>query len=513
MDFLKPTIFKAIQFVPIIVLLMTVAVVSAQETLILATPVNGSVGAGESQAWTFNARTGEVLSFIVQAASESLDPVLTLSSSSDGVTLIRNDDYDYPASSDALLEAIMIPRTGTYTATVSAFGSTTGDYTLTMLPGYAQISGSENFNGANGWQTADDSALQTETLDGQLVLAMTGIGSEGVARDSSLEELADYYAQVRVTSVRGSVGWQVGMTLRQQNQENYYAVLVNSDGLWRFVVRTSQGETVLRDWGPHPAIGIGATSFTLGALVTGANFEFFYDGQYIGQVIDSTFSLGGQTGLFVGTGEVLDAEVRAQFDDLLFTTPFQTSSGGVFPQQLVGGSPQATVQELQRRRLIPTRGDMALTAGESFGQSVRPGVSRFPLGRGLTFGSFAYGATIDIQASSTGLAGCGLVFHNVNDNEYSIAYLDQTGGYGLSRRVNDEFQPGIFGQNPALSADAHDLLVIANGDILYYYIDGQHVGTLDTPVLEGSIGNAVVNFDPIDTTCQFTETWLWRWEG
>jgi hypothetical protein len=301
--------------------------------------------------------------------------------------------------------------------------------------------------------------------------------------------------------------------VRQQNPDNYYYVLVNNDGLWRFMLRTSDAETVLRDWTAHPAIVAGETTFTLGVLVNGASFEFYYDGLYIGQVTDTTLDTAGQTGLIVGTDEALDADVSAQFDDLLLTTPLQTESGNVFPQQLMGGSGQATVQELQRRRLIPAQGDMALMVDESFGQAVSPGVSRFPLGRGLTFTHFAYAATITIQPASTGTTGCGLVFRDVGDTDYTVAYIDQTGGYGLSQRIDDAFQAGVYGQNAAIGEGSHILLVIASDDILYYYIDGLHVGSLDIPSLEGSIGNAVVNFDPIDTNCQFNNTWLWRWDS
>jgi hypothetical protein len=512
MDFLNLTHKLRLIPITIIVLLMSISTASAQDTLTFATPVNGSLNAGESQSWTFNARDGEVLSFIVQAANESLDPILTISSS-DGTTLISNDDYDYPASKNALIEAITLPRTGNYTAVVSAFGTTSGDYTLTMLPGYAEVAGSENFNGDNSWQTADDSTLDTTTIDGQLALTLAGIGSEGIASNADLSASQDYFAQIRVTNVTSIGGWRVGLTVRQRASDNYYYAMVNSDGLWRFMLRTSEGETVLRDWTSHPALVAGETAFTLGVLVNGTTFEFYYNGLYVGQVIDTAISAAGQMGVIIGTDEALDAEVNAQFDDLLMTTPLETSIGSVFPQQLIGGSGQATVQELQRRRLIPSQGDMALMVGESFGQAARPGVNRFPLGRGLTFTNFAYAATVDILPASAGMTGCGLVFRDINDTDYTIAYIDQTGGYGLSQRVDDLFQEGIFGQSTSIGEGSHRLLVIANGDILYYYIDGLHVGTLEMPSLEGSIGNAVVNFDPIDTTCQFNDTWLWRWEN
>lgn len=499
-----------------VVVLLAVLLVGRQaqaqetETLQLAVPVNGSLSAGGEQTWAFNARDGQMLSFVVTPTTDALDPVLTIRSS-DGVTLISNDDYDYPTSRAALLEGISLPRTGTYTATVSAYGQTAGDYTLTMLPGYAQIAASENFNAASAWARGDSSPLEVLTVDGRLTLALAGIGVQGLALDAQQSSMQDYYAQVNVSEVSGDNGWQVGISVRQQNADEYYAAFVNSDGLWRFVTRAAQSEGVLRDWSSHPAIVAGETAFSLGVLANGASFEFYYNGQYIGQVTDARSSGAGRTGLLVGTAQLLDASVRAQFDNLLITVPYQGSAGGVFPQALTLGSPTASVQELQRRRLIPSLGEMALVVDESFGQSVRAGVSRFPLGRGLTFSNFAYGATVEIQTQAAGAAGCGLLLRAASDTEYIVAYVDQTGGYGLSPRVNDVFQPGLFGEGLAADGAVYELLVIANDDVLHYYINGQHVGRLNAAALEGGIGIAVVNFEPLDTTCQFRDMWLWQW--
>ena len=55
----------------------------AQDTTTL-TPfqtVEGSLNAGETETWTINALEGQVLSFYVEALSDDLDPMLTLSTS------------------------------------------------------------------------------------------------------------------------------------------------------------------------------------------------------------------------------------------------------------------------------------------------------------------------------------------------------------------------------------------------------------------------------------------------
>lgn len=154
---------------------------------------------------------------------------------------------------------------------------------------------------------------------------------------------------------------------------------------------------------------------------------------------------------------------------------------------------------------------MALTVNESFVESRRPGVERLMLGRGVTYQNFAIGATVSWQAAE-GITGCGLVVRGVDDTHFTLAYLDQNGGYGLSQRTDDAFAPGIFGESPQFAAGTHHLLLIARGNIMYYYVDGLYKGTLENTAVEGTIGEAVVNFEPISTSCTFTDTWLWRWD-
>ena len=133
------------------------------------------------------------------------------------------------------------------------------------------------------------------------------------------------------------------------------------------------------------------------------------------------------------------------------------------------------------------------------------------LGRGVTYQNFAIGATVAWQAAA-GTTGCGLILRATDDSRYTLAYIDQMGGYGLSQRTDDSFAPGIFGETANFEAGSHHLLVIARRDILYYYVDGQYKGTLENSAIDGMIGEAVVNFEPISTSCTFTETWLWRWD-
>ena len=169
---------------------------------------------------------------------------------------------------------------------------------------------------------------------------------------------------------------------------------------------------------------------------------------------------------------------------------------------------------LKRQGMVGANGVMALTLNESFVQFARPGINRVMLGGGATYTNFALGTTVDLQAGfPQSVAGCGLVFRFANETDYTLAFIDQSGGYGVSRRNGDTFAPGLYGENSAFAGGGrHHLLLIADGDTLYYYVDRQLVGSLENDPHQGQVGIAVVNFEGVTTSCNYSGFWLWRWE-
>ena len=128
------------------------------------------------------------------------------------------------------------------------------------------------------------------------------------------------------------------------------------------------------------------------------------------------------------------------------------------------------------------------------------------------FRNFALGTTFTWEISTPDLpAGCGLLLRFQDDEEYLLAYADQTGAFGLSPRRRNTFEPGIFGQGLMLDNGPHRLLIIANNEQLLYYLDGQFAGTLQVSAVTGRVANAVVNFELVTTSCHFTDSWVWAW--
>lgn len=491
-------------FLTLVCLCLLSAQVSAQtNTLRPFEPVEGTLD-GDSISYSFTGRTGEPLSFRVIATSGDLDPIITIRGTS-GQVIISNDDYDYPENADALLQAVTIPDFGTYTAVVSAFGNTAGDFTLTMLPGYALEWPHDDPTQIDGWQVGD---TEIEASDDGLTFGPTE-SNVAVALHDDVIPPADFFGQAQVQGLSGS-DWSVGLAARVQSAQEYVLFLVNARGEWRFSVQSPDGERVIRDWTRHPNIRADLANFTVSILAAGSSYDLFFNGNILGRISDSTYTEAGQLGLVAGRTRSA-AQVTAQFSNLRATIPDISEQGPLVTQPLLLGTGNAMVIDLQRRMLIPGTGQLVLNLPESFSQYTRPGVNTIALASNLTFSDFAMGTTVYADSVTGALGGCGLILRMTEPTRYLLAYIDGQGGYGLSERDGDTFKEGVYAESPNWSNSAgHHLLVAAVGTELHYYVNGAYVGTLETETLSGGVGNAVVNFEAADTSCRFQNTWLWR---
>ncbi len=495
----------------LIVLGVALGVAQAQaNALTLFVPAESTLNAEETQTWSFNARDGEVLSFYAQPLASQLDPILTIINAN-GDPLMSNDDYA-PDRPDALIEAFTAPSTATYQIVVSGYGQTLGAYRLAMLAGYSSILLSDNF--------ASESLLQTLTPDpetppqvtfenGVLRLRQDGIQKTG-AIAHQVTDSTNFYAMLRVKSIAHRNGWQIGLLLRQTTPNTFYMLQLNNRGQWRFVLSNDGTETVLRDWGTHPAIIAEKADFRLGVLANGRGFDVFYDGQYVGTVSDATLQAQGKIGMSVTTANALNSTVVAEFDELMLTVPALVNNQRVPTKQLLLNTPNLIVRQLQRQSYIPYGGNMALELTESTAEFTSGGITRVAIARNTLFTNFAYSATVSLTASGgEGVIGCGLTARDTGNN-YLLAFADNAGGHGLSAREGEAFTRNLF-NTLAIPKTSYHLLMIANEERVDFFLDGLWVGALPHTPVEGGISNAVTNYDRLNTSCRFRDVWLWTW--
>ena len=469
--------------------------------------VEAVLSAGETHRYQLRALELTLLSFRLESLAPSLDPMLEVYNSS-GQAVISNDDYAYPDRLDAIIQAFIMPRTDVYTIEVRGFGDTAGGYRLLILPGFDRLARQDVPPQAADWDVVFNNAAITLPDDGALTLRIEGLSRSASLLGRHFPVERDFYFEAAFDDVVSATNWQVGILFRYVSPEEYYRLLVDKRGYWR-LERTLGGETVaVRDWRGHPAIPPDASGFRLGVLASGQLLDVVYNGQVVGTVADGGTAAVGGLGITTTTASALGGRVSFDLAEAVMTLPTRVDSKLLFPQQVSAGNYTATANLLARRGVIPAYGEARVTLPQSSVRNRRPGITRLPVASGIPFGEFVIGAEVSYEMYGDGEGGCGIVFHHADGENYTLAYVNVLGEYGVSRRQGEGFLPGIFGSG-LTAQDSHDLLVIVHGGRLYYYINGGHVGTMAYAPQIGELGTAVVNFAPGDTHCIFEDLWLW----
>ena len=482
--------------------------VRAQD-LTLSTTLEGTLTTDSSETYAFTAREGQLLSFVARS-DDMLDTILRIEDLNSN-TILSADDYNYPDSRDAIIEGFVAPYSGSYNLIVESYTGTSGSYTLMMLSGYSTLAVQETFDENSGWEAiATDliDAPELNIVNGTANLIQTGIDQIGLAI-GKIPDSDVYFVRTSIDSIGDNSGWRAGIVFGYQDEQNYSRVIVNYRGAWRLVSVQNGEEVVLRDWNIHPAISPAVTTFNLSVLINGTNFDVFYDDQYIGSGNNPNFT-HGQIGMVAETIDALGSEVTVRFDELTVTTPTYVNSTPIFPENIVANGMNATIRELEQRLLIPTGGEMAFTLSDSFAQSSREGVNRFPIGNGRTATNFAIGTQIT-WTTGANLNGCGITIRDDDAQDYVLAYIDSEGGYGISERSGAEFIQNSFNIRIENTSPPYNLVLIVWDDTVHYFINGQYALSLDIGVRDASISEAVVNFEAVNTNCQYNNLWVWQW--
>jgi len=478
------------------------------ETIAPGQLVSGEITADDdTRTWSFDALEYDVYSILVEGIND-FDPILQIRDSG-GEVIITNDDYRYPATRDALLEAITIPTDDTYDLIVSGYAGSVGEFTVSMLPGYSVMQPRVNLTSVDQWETTGD--VTAEVIDNTLNLSIMGVGSSGRHLNINLSPFQDYFVEVVVEAITGEAGWEFGLVL-QQDEARYYSIEVDDDGLWRVSAVESGERRLIRNWADHPAIIAGESDFKLGALVRPQGFDVFYNDRLIGQISDDELTEAGQVGMAIATTSALDSTVNAVIESLTITTPRETEDGYLFPTTLIMGDTTQVIHELERRHVIPMGGQQSLDVAASFVERSFEGIDLFTLGGSTTYTDLVMSTTINLDLTDSGVIGCALMLQYIDNTNYMLAFLDNFGGYGVSKRLGNTFNNAFYGEIPELTSTTDNvILTIVSGQTLHYFINGQHVGSAEITPIVGQVGSAILNYDGVNARCQFSDTWLWRW--
>ena len=469
--------------------------------------VDGSLASGETHRYSVAALELTLVSIRAESLGGGLDPVIELYDSGD-VLINSSDDYNYPATRDAAIQAFVLPKTATYSLEVSGHAGSSGDYRLYYLPGYDTLELHDYTMEKSKWQVA-----YSDTVIDVSESSMYAVELEGVARSAAVvaehfPPAQDHYFQATFHEVTSAGDWNVGLIFRYVDNQNFHRLLMSKTGFWR-LDRIENGERAqLKSWSTHPAIRPGEKDFRLGILASGQHFDAVYNGQVVGSASDGAAPQAGGFGIAMRTAEVNGGLMSFAVLDTLLTLPTRIDDRVLFPQRVVERQNYLMARDLVRQQLAPAGRNVNFVQPESSVRHVQTGVTRIGIASERTYEQFALGASLSLDTAQAGNGGCGIFFHFNDDSHYTLAYVTAEGDFGVSRRSGDRFAPGIYGKRAAAEDADGYLLVIATDAELHYFLDEVYVGSMQSQPRTGSIGIAVVNYEAVETTCRFTDLWV-----
>ncbi|MBX3064020.1 MAG: hypothetical protein KF726_13660 [Anaerolineae bacterium] len=481
-------------------------------------PVSGSISdAAPQQEWTFDAKAGQTISLRMQITSGDLDPLLELVDGRGNVLA----QGKHASLSSVAVQAAAITETATYTVRVGRNGGSAsqGDYRLWLLPGYSFLLINDPMDLETPLRSWREPNASSRVAQGKLRLALEANNNFTWTTADALGNYQDVYLQTKVQLENYNAYWEYGLLLRGKRDGNvaeFYMLMVNSRGEWRMTASLRDGLRVISDWTAMPTTAkILPLSNSIAVLAQGDTFTLYFNDVRVGRVTDDTLPDAGLIGVAVATSVRPDNIVAALFDDYLVTVPAPlTDQPATAPATLENwnGSSETILAELVQAGVIPSGGKPGFSLPTAYVSNNTGGSIIFvTLMDGLDYADMIYAADVVWDSDSENIA-CALEFRVQDGANFSIIYFDRKGGYGVRQIAGTELPiaqeyaltEAIKKENQA----SNRVLVIALGNRLLLYINGQLVSNAFVRQVSGSILLAAYNYERASTYCGFNNVWL-----
>lgn len=465
-----------------------------------------------SAEYTFEGLTDQVISLLVVTLSGDLDPVVQVISPL-GIIVAENDDLDTLVF-DAGLEAYALPETGAYTVRVQRYlgagGTTSGEYALTLTPGFARVEWREPFDpGAASW--LDPTGAGLPLSGGGLRLRLAEPEGRLLAFQPEADDYQNVYVQANAQLFGVALYAEFGLVLRAQGPDRAqaYVFKINTDGQWAVEHQDETGVFVLRSWSNHNAL-VG-DEWQIGVLARDDRFDLFVNNVLVGSLVDDRLPEAGAVGLYAGTRANQTDTVTVVFDNVAATTRLGTTYDGwplalqawnapdpaeIINELAAGGHINPWVQHdlfLNEKRLAVTDPDAIF---ELIGTDQ------------AIYDDFVMGAwTNAITNGDDG--GCGITYRWQDERNLDMVFVDSGSGFGVVQARNGELLTNAYGLSPMVGVDGSQLLVIARGGEIVLYVNGALVAQETVLPGEGRVGVVLLNYADVPTNCTWSNIWVW----
>ncbi len=459
--------------------------------------------------------------------------------------------------------------------TLSREGTTSGAYTLRLLPGYEKLDVFDRFDGGETnnlgllWEPYSSENMTVDLVNDQLQIRVLTENLQGYAVPTLEEDRiwSDFFIQADF-SIGGSPSYyEYGFVLRTDSQADvFYSVTLSSDGDWN--VYWYDGEwNAIQEWTVSPVIDGADKKPRVAVWVQDNTFRVYFNNRFVGEVSDpDRHTMSGQFGIAASTiKDQMDA-LTVYADNLVVTVPAVPSVAGAPPlpgmnadadggqsTAIAGGGllsalgqgsqpapqptlapdsngprvlstwqsddPQTVVQELQSLGLVPAGGSLALSVPSSYADTDDSGFSYYPLGEGQTFRNFVL--NFDARLLQGALpSGCGMFFRDTDFyNADALVFADGSfllGEWDANGQLTDasvlQFSDAVIGGLEATNR----VLVVANEEQMTLFVNGQQVAQATFEPHAGPVALEIYvqaddNGQTQQTYCQLNNVWLWEY--
>ena len=498
--------------------------------------VEGTLDAATPAAsYTFRLNEGFPFSVTGRDTTGSLGLSVTITGPT-GQTLATSQ----PLSDDPtfhVVDAILAPATGNYTATVTRTGMGSGAYSLLVLPGYASLQKYDDFELAGDdlsliWTPSSSDANSWDVVGGAAELTVFAPNMLSYFQPDDALSYDNLYIESDVRIEGWPSYYEYGLLVHLgQDPEAFYAITFSSDSDWSVYYFGDGGWTAIQKWTQTPVVDGADKNPRIGVMVRDKTFRAYFNDQFVGEVTDSEMRVGeGSIAVVAATRDGQTDTLTIYHDNLVITTPLLekaaqagdalgglagmlsglTQQGATPTSQLpFGMAGQATpkptspppptavpasptpsaslvnwassrpsdiVDELRQMGLVPAGGSVAMTVPTSFGDTSSSGFNFYPLGQSRRFRNFVL--TFDAHLDITGAeSGCGMHFRNNGSTSISIGMVTEDGAAFLGQINNGELHAAsVFEFAPSVVAgqgSVNRVTVVAVEEAMRMYVNGE----------------------------------------
>ncbi len=262
-------------------------------------------------------------------------------------------------------EAFDMPSDGLCTVKLTRTGSTSGDYALRLLHGFAQLDVWDAFDGSNNplsltWTPYASDNMTVAPRNQELRIEVTTDNLFAYAIPDETLTWSDVYVQADFT-IDGAPSYaEYGFALRVNDDSSaFYTVTFSTDGDYSVYYLDNDNWTAVAEWTVSPVVDATATSMSAAVLLRDNVFRLYWNDRFVAEVTDTNrFASEGQVALAAATTVDQTDTLTMYEDNFVVTSPYPFENGspfnGVDASQITPTSPGSGLMSLFGATPTPT---------------------------------------------------------------------------------------------------------------------------------------------------------------